>query len=160
VLIDEIDKADPDVPNNLLVALGSLRFTVPYLNNTIVATKTPPLVLITSNDERELPLAFLRRCIVLELKAPDPERIIAIAEEHFGKATQDRKLYKAIADLAFPEVADPSRDRTPSTAEFLDAVRTCLKLKVKPSDKDKTWQTVASATLWKPSSPTGDPSVR
>src|SRR5262249_22889886 len=82
VLIDEIDKADPDVPNNLLVTLGSLQFPPPPLGGTKVEHVPPPLVFITSNDERDLPAAFVRRCIVLYLKEPYRDRLIEIATEH------------------------------------------------------------------------------
>src|SRR5512140_518366 len=74
VLIDEIDKADPDLPNNLLVALGSLEFSVPYIKTGPVRAATPPLVMITSNEERELPAAFLRRCVTLNLTGPSAEK--------------------------------------------------------------------------------------
>ncbi|WP_054691042.1 AAA family ATPase [Desulfosarcina cetonica] len=66
VLIDEIDKADPDVPNNLLEVLGSHRFTV-HETGDVIRDRRSPLVIITTNEERELPGAFLRRCVVLHL---------------------------------------------------------------------------------------------
>jgi MoxR-like ATPase len=84
VLIDEIDKADPDVPNNLLVPLGSLQFLVEETGFLVKADKTnAPLVFITTNEERELPPAFLRRCVELKLEMPGPERLLDIAHAHF-----------------------------------------------------------------------------
>jgi MoxR-like ATPase len=165
VLIDEIDKADPDVPNNLLVALGSLRFAVPYLKDVTVITKKEraPLVLITSNNERDLPTAFLRRCVVLELRSPDPGRMIEIAASHFGHEPHQITLYRAVAALAFPmpetmaagTAGAPRERRTgdspASTAEYLDAVKACLTLGVNPAAEDDTWNAISSATLRKAS---------
>lgn len=153
VLIDEIDKADPDTPNNLLVALGSLEFYVPESRAQVKASE-PPLIIITSNDERELPNAFLRRCIMLNLKSPTRQRLIQIARAHFGK--EKLSLYEEVARLIIPdEVTDKTTTGTAATtqqsaAEFLDTVHACIKLKIKPDAKDKTWQALSKATLWKP----------
>jgi len=72
LLIDEIDKADADVPNALLGVLGNRSFTVPMLNNVIVKATNGhfPLIIVTTNEERELPAAFVRRCVVLNLNPP------------------------------------------------------------------------------------------
>jgi MoxR-like ATPase len=129
VLVDEIDKADPDVPNDLLVALGSYRFAVAGLTEAIEATHLPLLV-ITSNDERELPLAFRRRCIDLFIESPGREQLLAIARAHFGE--EDAALHEEIAELtikaiaaAKEAIATPAGARAPSTAEFIDAIRAC-----------------------------------
>lgn len=163
VLLDEIDKADPDTPNNLLVPLGSLEFWVSDANAKIVA-KEPPLVIITSNDERELPSAFMRRCIMLNLQPPDRKRLVAIAQAHFG--TEHKKTYEAVADLVLPakqsdssqppaETSTTESKPQQSAAEFLDTVQACLQLDVKPDPNDKTWQALSKATLWKPRESTG-----
>src|SRR4029077_10984339 len=92
VLLDEIDKADPDVPNNLLVPIGSLQFQFTDTGGpsiTVNGRKSPPLIFITTNDERELPNAFLRRCVILKLRAPSQERLISIARAHFKDEAQD-----------------------------------------------------------------------
>ena len=68
LLIDEIDKAEPDLPNGLLETLGDYQFTVPYINQTIKANPEKLLVIIATNEERELPTAFVRRCFVHTLK--------------------------------------------------------------------------------------------
>jgi MoxR-like ATPase len=69
LLIDEIDKADSDVPNGLLEALGNDSIHVPYLSERIAHDGgDPPLVILTTNEERDLPAAFLRRCLVLTLQ--------------------------------------------------------------------------------------------
>ena len=163
VLLDEIDKADPDTPNNLLVPLGSLEFIVSDANAKITA-KMPPLVIITSNDERELPTAFLRRCIMLNLEPPDRNRLVAIAQAHFGK--ENNKLYEEVANLMIPKRDGDSTQPTPATnttetkpqqsaAEYLDTVQACLELDVKPDASDKTWQALSKATLWKPRESSG-----
>ena len=73
LLIDEIDKADADVPNALLDVLGNRSFTVPPLDNRTISTEAGrlPLIVITTNEERELPAAFVRRCVVLNLNPPE-----------------------------------------------------------------------------------------
>ena len=73
LLIDEIDKADPSLPNSLLEVLGNNGFDVPQVNQTIGQTGESPLVIITTNNERELPPAFVRRCLVLNLKVNEDE---------------------------------------------------------------------------------------
>ena len=70
VLIDEIDKAETDVPNGLLEALGNGEFTPPGRTQPVNAVIEPPLVIVTTNEERELPGAFRRRCLVLHLELP------------------------------------------------------------------------------------------
>lgn len=152
VLLDEIDKADPDTPNNLLVPLGSLQFFVPEAKALVEATRAP-LVIITSNDERELPTAFLRRCIMLNLQAPSRARLVEIAQAHFGEKHLD--LYKLLARRMTTRpkgenAADGASKPQPSAAEFLDTVRACLELEINPQARGKTWQALSKATLWKP----------
>ena len=161
VLIDEIDKADPDTPNNLLVALGSYEFYVPEAKAQVKAAE-PPLVIITSNDERELPSAFLRRCIMLNLQSPNRKRLIEIARAHFGQT--NLHLYEEVAKLIIPEeqTEETIKAKTQtqqssgdakaqqSAAEYLDTVHACIKLKITPKASDKTWEALSKATLWKP----------
>jgi MoxR-like ATPase len=147
VLIDEIDKGDPDVPNNLLVPLGSLEFCVAETGAVVrrpaVAGKragggqSSLLVVVTTNEERDLPDAFLRRCVVHELKHPDARRLAEIAAEHFrlaGEAVKkaEESLFEAVAQrvVHLRGQAEEARTRPPSTAEFLDAVWACHRLKV------------------------------
>jgi MoxR-like ATPase len=152
VLLDEIDKADPDTPNNLLVPLGSLEFFITEAKKKVKA-KEPPLVVITSNDERELPTAFLRRCIMLNLKPPTSARLVDIAVAHFGK--EKRNLYEEVAKLLVPEEEPNKTDGAESksqqsAAEYLDTVSACLALDIKPKAKDTTWEALSRVTLWKP----------
>jgi MoxR-like ATPase len=146
VLLDEIDKADPDVPNNLLVPIGSLSFTVKETETRVTAVKIPLLV-ITSNEERDLPPAFLRRCVVLRLPIPGEQQLVAIAEAHFGP--DHSALYGELArktkDLGAAYVNRGLR--APSTAEFLDAVRACLELGVDQGSPQ--WEALLSVVLSK-----------
>ena len=88
LLIDEIDKADPDLPNALLEVLANKGFPVPYGDRQVTCSDaTRPLVVITTNEERELPTAFLRRCLVLTLELPDGrdalcDYLVAMGERH------------------------------------------------------------------------------
>jgi MoxR-like ATPase len=157
VLLDEIDKADPDTPNNLLVPLGSLEFFVPEAKAEVKAAH-PPLLIITSNDERELSSAFLRRCIMLNLEAPGRTRLVEIARAHFGD--EQLNLYQQVAQRMTTrekdtDATDGDARPQPSAAEFLDTVRACLELEVSPQAKDKTWKALSKATLWKPRASTG-----
>jgi MoxR-like ATPase len=87
VLLDEIDKADIDLPNGLLETLGNNGFDVPYQKEAVRAAQGPPLVVITSNNQRELPAAFVRRCVVLDLALPEgtafQDHLVAIGKAHF-----------------------------------------------------------------------------
>lgn len=152
ILIDEIDKADPDVPNDLLVPLGSLQFEVEETDFPVKLDREklkPPLIIITSNNERELPPAFLRRCVTLFLKAPDDERLEKIAVSHHGDSEDNKLIYKALLEaMEAPPPKIPAEPR-PSTAEYLDAIDACLRLKVKPQDDDAVWDKVIRTTLWK-----------
>jgi MoxR-like ATPase len=85
VLIDEIDKADPDVPNDLLEPLDLKAFTVRETNDPVIA-KREQLLMLTTNGERELPPAFMRRCVTLRLDPPTEPWFTAIANLRFGAA--------------------------------------------------------------------------
>lgn len=147
VLLDEIDKADPDFPNNLLVPLGSLYFTVDE-TGTEVKCEKPPLVIITTNDERDLPPAFLRRCVELQLSLPN---LLEVGKAHFGEEHID--LVKEIARLfnnTEIEQIDSStiRSSAPSPAEFIDAVNVCMNLKIEDPKSD-IWNMIKKAIVWK-----------
>lgn len=142
VLLDEIDKADPDVPNSLLECLGNLTFTVEETGFPVQAMKAP-LLFITTNDERRLPNAFLRRCVILTLEEADEDRLVGIAETHFGPdpSESEPKLFRGVARKVL-ELRTAARDdgaRPPSTAEFLDAVRACRDLGITPGDDRWSW---------------------
>ncbi|MEL6105998.1 MAG: MoxR family ATPase [Planctomycetota bacterium] len=122
VLIDEIDKADSDVPNGLLEALGARQFT-PQGCKKVSAGTTAPLVIITTNQERVLPDAFIRRCLVMQMKPPGRADLIRRGEAHFGNSHS--AVLETAADqlLEDREKALPPR---PGLAEYLDLVRAVL----------------------------------
>ncbi|HEV2253435.1 MAG TPA: MoxR family ATPase [Streptosporangiaceae bacterium] len=148
VLLDEIDKADPDTPNDLLVPLGSGTFYVTELKLDVTLQRPlRPLVVITTNDERELPKAFVRRCIVLDLPDPEMSWLVKVATNHFGPAEQ--ALYRRVARFVIEvrERAVAEGARPPSTAEFLDALQACQHLEIRPGST--AWSKVAVSTLEK-----------
>jgi len=152
VLLDEIDKADPDVPNNLLVPIGSLQFKVIETGLKIdITAKRHLLLLITTNDERVLPNAFMRRCVMLELEPPDEPQLVDIAKEHYGP--DKKKIYASIAQrvLALAPLT-PDGKPAASAAEYLDTVRACLKLGVNPERNTTEWDAIANTTLSKKAS--------
>jgi len=145
ILIDEIDKADPDVPNDLLEPFDVRRFTVKETNDVIEATRETLLVL-TTNGERDLPPAFLRRCVVLTLEEPDGEWFMHVGLQHFPKGDADVQARVAAEVMRLRGLARPGT-RKPSTAEFLDAVRVCEHLRLDPRMDD--WQHIIDAVLLK-----------
>ncbi len=139
VLIDEIDKADTDVPNGLLEALGSGEFTPLGSRNAIKVTGEPPLVIITTNEERVLPNAFVRRCLVLRLKLPDDDdKLIDLLKKraaiHFPLHAKSGKYDGLFHAAAVMLVRDRKAARQqlvepwPGQAEYLDLLRAVLHL--------------------------------
>lgn len=130
LLLDEIDKADPDVPNDLLESLDERRFTVRETGDRIEPSRTDVLILLTTNGERELPPAFLRRCVALRLPDPDLPWLLDIARRRFGAGAlplQD-PLYQRLADKVMALRGEGQDRRPPSTSEFVDAVAACREL--------------------------------
>ena len=117
LLIDEIDKADIEFPNDLLREIDRMEFYV-YETRELVKAKHRPLVFITSNNEKELPDAFLRRCFFHYIKFPDAETMKAIVEVHFPS------LKKELLTAALKNFYDvrnlPGLKKKPSTSELLD----------------------------------------
>ena len=123
LLIDEVDKADIEFPNDLLQELDRMEFHV-YETGEQVAAKERPIVIITSNNEKELPDAFLRRCFFHYIKFPDRETMQAIVDVHFPDI-QKRLVSKAL-DI-FYDVRDvPGLKKKPSTSELLDWLKLLL----------------------------------
>jgi MoxR-like ATPase len=117
LLIDEIDKADIEFPNDLLQELDRMEFHV-YETGETVKAKQRPVVLITSNNEKELPDAFLRRCFFHYIRFPDPDTMHAIVEVHFPGIKQ-RLVAEALK--LFYEIREvPGLKKKPSTSELLD----------------------------------------
>lgn len=117
VLIDEIDKADIEFPNDLLQELDKMEFEVYETRQHIVARQRP-LIIITSNNEKELPDAFLRRCFFHYISFPDRPTMQRIVESHFPAIKQD--LLKAAMDVFFDLREVPGLKKKPSTSELLD----------------------------------------
>jgi MoxR-like ATPase len=123
LLIDEIDKADIEFPNDLLLELDRMEFFV-YETGETVKARQRPIVIITSNNEKELPDAFLRRCFFHYIKFPDPETMTAIVEVHFP-GLKTRLLREALS--IFYELRDvPGLRKKPSTSELLDWLKLLL----------------------------------
>ena len=120
LLIDEIDKADIEFPNDLLLELDRMEFHVYETQQTVVATHRP-IVIITSNNEKELPDAFLRRCFFHSIRFPEPETMERIVHVHFPDLKKDM-LRAALA--SFYEVREvPGMKKKPSTSELLDWIK-------------------------------------
>lgn len=148
VLLDEIDKAEPDVPNDLLVALDERWFKVPELGQLIEAPpKLEILMIITTNNERDLPSAFVRRCVVFEIPPHDRAQLERIARLHHPQisTTLLQSVLKMFDELV--EDAKKQRLRPPSTAELLDALRACSALEIDGGFSH--WEQVLRAALWK-----------
>jgi MoxR-like ATPase len=142
VLVDEIDKADPDVPNNLLVPVGSLQFQVEETGELVqTARDQAPLVVITTNDERELPAAFLRRCVELKLEAPRGERLARIAGRHFPEM-EEPDLRDKVQRIEEAAGAEP-----PSPAELIDTLRADRDLRAQ--GLAPAWDDLLRVTVWK-----------
>ena len=117
LLIDEIDKADIEFPNDLLLELDRMEFYV-YETGETVKARRRPIVVITSNNEKELPDAFLRRCFFHYIRFPDADTMRAIIDVHFPGIKQ-RLVAEALK--LFYEIRDvPGLKKKPSTSELLD----------------------------------------
>ncbi|UTW57639.1 MoxR family ATPase [Kordiimonas sp. SCSIO 12603] len=117
LLIDEIDKADIEFPNDLLLELDRMEFHVYETGETIKA-KNRPIVIITSNNEKELPDAFLRRCFFHFIKFPEPETMKDIIQVHYPDIQQ--ALVKEALSVFFDLREVPGLKKKPSTSELLD----------------------------------------
>lgn len=131
LLIDEIDKADIEFPNDLLQELDRMEFYV-YETGQIVRANKRPIVIITSNNEKELPEAFLRRCFFHYIQFPDLETLKKIVEVHFPNI---KKSLLEVALKSFFEVREiPGLKKKPSTSEALDWIKLLLLEDLSPSD--------------------------
>ena len=149
LLIDEIDKADIEFPNDLLLELDRMQFHV-YETQRTVAAKHRPVVIITSNNEKELPDAFLRRCFFHYIRFPDEATMRAIVAVHYPDL---KKELLAEALNAFFEVrATPGLKKKPSTSELLDWIKLLVAEDIEPealrsSDAKKTIPILHGALL-------------
>jgi MoxR-like ATPase len=158
LLLDEIDKADSDLPNSLLEVLGNRGFSTPWDDDPQGPTgpknpAKPLLTIITSNDERELPNAFMRRCVVFEIKAPnettEPGRFITWLIERgaaqFKAAGKDPGIQHSVLEAAAKLVQRDRVDATagmgarPGLAEYLDLLRALHSIAPGDAGKQKDW---------------------
>ena len=131
LLIDEIDKADVEFPNDLLQELDKMEFFV-YETGEVIKSKNRPIVIITSNNEKELPDAFLRRCFFHYIQFPDQETLIKIINVHFPKI---KKIILERALQRFFEIREtPGLKKKPSTSEVLDWLKLLLTEDIDPSE--------------------------
>ena len=129
LLIDEVDKADIEFPNDLLLELDRMEFYV-YETKQLVKAAHRPIIVITSNNEKELPDAFLRRCFFHYIKFPDKETMSRIVDVHFPNLKKDL-LSEALN--AFYKVRDvPGLKKKPSTSELLDWIKLLLAEDIPP----------------------------
>ena len=129
LLIDEIDKADIEFPNDLLQELDRMEFYVYETNETIKAVKRP-VVIITSNNEKELPDAFLRRCFFHYISFPDTKTMEKIVDVHYPKiksklVSESLKVFYELRDV-------PGIKKKPSTSELLDWLKLLMNEDIKP----------------------------
>ncbi len=123
LLIDEVDKADIEFPNDLLQELDRMEFYV-YETQQLVTAKNRPIIIITSNNEKELPDAFLRRCFFHYIKFPDRDTMQKIVDVHFPEL---KKQLLSEALNAFYKIRDvPGLKKKPSTSELLDWIKLLL----------------------------------
>lgn len=148
LLIDEIDKADPDFPNNLLVPLGSLQFSVDPTRYPVTGAESP-LVFITTNRERELPRAFLRRCIALELPALGVDELAELASKMLPRKANNADLFRRVAERVVEASRRSDNLAEPvSTAEYLDTLKACIELGFDPASED--YSRIERMTVKKP----------
>jgi MoxR-like ATPase len=129
LLIDEIDKADIEFPNDLLLELDRMEFYVYETRRTIQARQRP-IVIITSNNEKELPDAFLRRCFFHYIRFPDRETMQQIIDVHFPNLKHE--LVREALTIFYDIRQVPGLKKKPSTSELLDWIKLLLVEDVSP----------------------------
>jgi len=135
VLIDEIDKADIEFPNDLLRELDRMEFHV-YETRQTIRARHRPLIIITSNNEKDLPDAFLRRCFFHYIRFPDRDTLQAIVGVHFPHIRAD--VLSAALDTFFALRDTPGLKKKPSTSEFLDWLHLLLNDAIRVEDIRQT----------------------
>ncbi|MFI0396824.1 AAA family ATPase [Paracoccus jiaweipingae] len=139
LLIDEIDKADIEFPNDLLQELDRMEFHV-YETGQTVQARHRPVVIITSNNEKELPDAFLRRCFFHYIRFPDAETLTRIVQVHYPDLKP--RLLTAALEQFFDLRQAPGLKKKPSTSELLDWLKLILAEDLAPEDLTRDPQTV------------------
>jgi MoxR-like ATPase len=129
LLIDEIDKADIEFPNDLLLELDRMEFHV-YETGETVKAQVRPILVITSNNEKELPDAFLRRCFFHYIRFPDADTMEAIVDVHFPGIK--KRLVEEAMRIFFEIREVPGLKKKPSTSELLDWLKLLLNEEIGP----------------------------
>ena len=129
LLIDEIDKADIEFPNDLLLELDRMEFHV-YETGETVQARHRPIIVITSNNEKELPDAFLRRCFFHYIRFPEQETMEAIVRVHYPNLKKD--LLSAALEMFFELREVPGLKKRPSTSELLDWIKLLVAEEIPP----------------------------
>ena len=135
LLIDEIDKADLEFPNDLLAELDEMRFYIPETKEEVI-TKHRPMVVITSNSEKELPDAFLRRCIFHFIEFPDKEMMQKIVSVHFPDL--ENRLVQLALKKFYEVRGRPNLQKKPSTSELIDWLHALLAMGIKTKTLEET----------------------
>ena len=149
LLIDEVDKADIEFPNDLLRELDRMEFYV-YETQKLVKAKHRPAIIITSNNEKELPDAFLRRCFFHYIKFPDKETMQRIVDVHFPNLK--KSLLREALEVFFEIREVPGLKKKPSTSELLDWLKLLMAEDISPEtlrgkDQSKIIPPLAGALL-------------
>ena len=134
LLIDEIDKADIEFPNDLLHELDKMKFLV-YETGEVISANKRPIVIITSNNEKELPDAFLRRCFFHYIQFPDQETLTKIINVHFPDIKKN--LLQSALEIFFDIREVPGLKKKPSTSEILDWIKLLLVEDISVTDLKK-----------------------
>ena len=134
LLIDEIDKADIEFPNDLLHELDKMKFLV-YETGEVISANKRPIVIITSNNEKELPDAFLRRCFFHYIQFPDQETLTKIINVHFPDIK--KTLLQSALEIFFDIREVPGLKKKPSTSEILDWIKLLLVEDISVTDLKK-----------------------
>ncbi len=137
LLIDEIDKADRAVPNSLLEALGNYSFDVPYINQRVECTdmQNAPLIIITTNNEQELPWAFIRRCLVLDIELDDDDFVDTLVKRGkslFADEFDSETVFTDVAEIVLAKrqaLQQAGETWLPGQAEYLDHLEAILALR-------------------------------
>ena len=135
LLIDEIDKADIEFPNDLLLELDKMEFYCYELQKTISA-KHRPVIIITSNNEKELPDAFLRRCFFHYIQFPDKDTMKTIVDVHFPQL--DERLFRAALGVFYGVRDVPNVKKRPSTSELIDWLKLLILGRIGPDELETT----------------------
>ncbi len=154
VLIDEIDKAPRDVPNDLLAEIDTLSFTVPEFERTefIADPAYRPIVVITSNSEKALPDAFLRRCVYYNIPFPEDPQLRDIISSRIGLRVEGTSTLLNEALIIFRKICKQRLRKTPGTAELIDWITLLVGFGLKEESSIREcseWAAFARSTLFK-----------